>query len=494
MKQSSAADEANARLAFDTVSVRFGSTVALDGVNFRVRAGEIVGLLGHNGAGKSTLLNVATGAVSASSGSVLIDGVPIAARASPKQIAQLGVTVIHQEPALAGNLSILDNLFLARGEQPARSARLGLAEKALAEVGAAHLAPGTPVGALTLGERQLVDLARGVLVGDVKVLLLDEPTAALGEAETRALHALIRRFAAQGTAVVYVSHRLPDIVDVCDRIVVLQGGAEVLDQPVAGMTPAALASALAPGVVMDNDWKPTIGMERLLVELDGETLPFRDGEIVGLYGMAAGAQFSLLKSLVGLDTPIPARLNGSRLDVRSPKQAIQQGIHLVPADRESDGLIGGLSAKDNTYLPWLSRGWGSRGAINEHYSTVRETLNVVGPDGDAPIISFSGGNRQKHLLARWMFPIAPKVLLLAQPTQGVDVSAKNDIRIALRALADTGVCILVASAETDEIASLCERSYVLSHSGHALVHRAHNYEEQLLETLLDLTPAGKTVA
>lgn len=476
------------RLSFKALTVRYGSTVALRGVDLDLQPGQIMGLLGHNGAGKSTLLNVATGAVQATEGELLLDGAIIPRGAGPREISQLGITVIHQEPALAANLSILDNLYLARQERPSRAERSRRGREALTKVGGAHLELSTPVGALSLGERQIVDLARGVLAGDVRVLLLDEPTAALGEAETRALHRLIRDFAAAGTAVVYVSHRLPDIVEVCQRIVVLQGGEVVLDRSVDGMDAATLSRALAPEVDLDASWEPQPGDQRLVIDRTGPPLQFRDGEVVGLFGVAAGEQFTLLASLFGIgDTP-GALLGGVRYAPGSPREALRHRMHYVPADRERDGLIPGLSAVDNTFLPWRSRL--SRRQVATQYQAIRGSLNVHGPGGNAPIDSFSGGNRQKHLLARWLFPVPPKVLLLAQPTQGVDVGAKHDIKVALRSLAATGVCVLVASAETDEIASLCDRAYVLAHGEQRELHRGAAYEERLLAALMALIPEG----
>ncbi|MBS3182456.1 sugar ABC transporter ATP-binding protein [Leucobacter sp. Marseille-Q4368] len=479
-----------ARLSFSGVSVRFGPTAALDNVSLEFSAGEVVGLLGHNGAGKSTMLNVATGALAATSGFLALDGETIGRRATPGEIADRGVTVIHQEPALVPNLSIIDNLFLARADAPLRASRVKRAREALSELGADHLHLEAPVSTLSLGERQLVDLARGLLRGDMRVLLLDEPTAALGQAETTALHQLIRKLAAKGTTVIYVSHRLPDILDVCERVVVLRGGGVVMDTPAIGLSLADLTHALAPEVEREEEWIPKPSHLRLQVREPAADLEFYDGEIVGLFGMAAGEQFHLLERLFGIRGGLDANLSDKRYRIAKPIDAIIQGVHLVPADRESDGLIGGLSAIDNTYLPWFSRGFRSRKNIAQAYAGIRSTLNVQGPAGDAPVMSFSGGNRQKHLLARWMFPVAPKVLLLAQPTQGVDVGAKQDIRLALRELADTGVCVLVASAEADEITSLCERSYVIARGACREVTRSSRYETELLETLLDISRVG----
>ncbi|MET0910858.1 MAG: ATP-binding cassette domain-containing protein, partial [Ilumatobacteraceae bacterium] len=233
------------RLAFDDVTVDFGVTRALDGVDLTFGAGEIVGLLGHNGAGKSTLVNVATGAVRATSGSMLLDGQAVTA-GTPRQAAELGITVVHQTPALVGNLTVLDNLFLGRDRTGRAKVDRSAARAALAEVSGEGLALDTMVSTLELGERQIVDLARGLLYGEMKVLLLDEPTAALGQAETDALHALIRRLASKGTTVIYVSHRLPDILEVCDRIAVLREGKVAGTHAVTGLTAGALAKALVP--------------------------------------------------------------------------------------------------------------------------------------------------------------------------------------------------------------------------------------------------------
>lgn len=462
-----------------------------------IRPGEIVGLLGHNGAGKSTLVNVATGAVRATAGSMSIDGVPVPHGSTPKEVAALGVTVIHQTPALAGNLSILDNLYLGRTPTGTTSSRAAAARAALDRVGGEGLPLSALVGALPLGQRQLVDLARGLLVGEMKVLFLDEPTAALGQAETESLHALIATLAAAGTTVIYVSHRLPDILEICDRVAIMREGRLVSEMPVAGLTGAMLAKSLAPEM-MEREHIETTAGEVVFTSAAPHDMVFRAGEVVGLFGVAAGPQFSLLDSWHGIGAASEARLEGAPYLPRTPKHAIAMSVHAVPADRDRDGLIGSMSAIDNVFLPW--RGIRRDGAsvagspkqMQALYGRARDALGILGPGPDSPISSFSGGNRQKHLLASWLYPARPKVLLLAQPTQGVDVAAKVDIRAAVRAAAAEGTCVIVASAESDEIASLVDRAYVITDTHLASVARDDDYDATLLQTLLDLIPEKGT--
>lgn len=488
---------AEPRLAFEGVTVDFGTTRALDHIGPTFAPGEIVGLLGHNGAGKSTLVNVATGAVRPTSGRILIDGDAVQLD-NPRRAAELGVVVIHQTPALAGNLSILDNLYLSRGVTGASKAHRALARQALAQVGGESLALDTKVSALELGQRQIIDLARGLLRGRIKVLLLDEPTAALGQAETEALHVLIRRLAAEGTTVVYVSHRLPDIVEVCDRVVILREGRVAAEQQVAGLSSAALARALVPDIEQDV-YVPGVPRDAVLEIVEPHRMVFRAGEVVGLFGVAAGEQFGILNGLHG-SGGVAAALDGAPYRARSPLDAIGRGVHLVVADRDRDGLVAGMSAIDNVFLPWQGRRRANRAAAarardrKARYATARAGLGIRGPAGESPISAFSGGNRQKHLLAAWLYPTAPRVLLLAQPTQGVDVGAKVDIRRAVRAAAAGGAAVLVASAESDEIAGMCDRAYVFSRGSIAELPRTADFDAALLQTLLDLIPSKEASA
>lgn len=485
------ADARVARLAFDGLEVSFGPVTVLQNISLSFRPGEIVGLLGHNGAGKSTLINAATGALGTYQGTIWVDGDVVPAGSTAKGVAERGVAVIHQEPALAPNLSVLDNLYLARsGAQQPRAERAAPARAALDSLGAEMIGLDQPVDTLSLGQRQMVDLARSTLLGDMKVLFLDEPTAALGEAETRTLHDLIRRFAATGTTIVYVSHRLPDIIDVCTRIVALRNGDLALDSPVGSFTNQTLASALAgERSLVETQHTPATGGSVALTIRHEEELAFRKGEVVGLFGMAAGAQFDLLNRLFTQSADsVGAIVTGASGSIAGPRDAIQRGVHLVPGDRERDGLIGGMSAIDNVFLPWMRDTSLAPPRRRQHmYDEIRERLAIAGPDGGAPISTFSGGNRQKHLLARWIFPRHPSVLLLEQPTQGVDVGAKADIRTCLHKVAAEGTAIVVASAETDEIASLCDRAYVVSGARSVSVTRSSSFEADLLSSLFDIT-------
>ncbi|WP_193597297.1 ATP-binding cassette domain-containing protein [Microbacterium sp. YJN-G] len=480
-------------LALERVGVDFGATRALHDVSLAFAPGEIVGLLGHNGAGKSTLFNVVSGALRATAGSIRVAGEEVGPRPTPREMADCGIAVIHQEPALAHNLSVLDNIFLGQEHLIERGRGEAQARAALARVGA-DLELHEAVATLGLGERQLVDLARGIVRGDMRVLLLDEPTAALGRAETDALHALIRQLAADGVAVIYVSHRLPDILDVCERIVILRAGRVQEDGPASLYDGAALARALAPELAEDaGTARRSSSPVRATLELSGifTGVTVGEGEVLGLFGMAAGRQFEILESLFGLHGRYRFTLDGTEIVVTSPSAAVARGVHLVPGDRERDGLITGQRAIDTVFLPWYSRMRG-RGAWiggrtgEAEYAAARADFQVVGPVGSAPIDEFSGGNRQKHLIARWASVRRPRLLLLAQPTQGVDVGARKDIARAVHAIAQQGTTVLVASSESDEIDLLCDRAVVIADTHFTTIERGEDFSGALLASLLGL--------
>lgn len=476
------------RLEYQDINVSFGATKALTNVSFSVQPGEILGLLGHNGAGKSTLFNITSGVNNASSGSVLVDGQEIGTNLTPRKAAEHGITVIHQEPALVPNLSVLDNLFLAREIKRSTNKREE-ARDALTRVGA-DVPLDMPVDSLSLGERQLLGLARGVLAGDMKILLLDEPTAALGKAETNFLHALIKDFAAQGVAVIYVSHRLPDIMEACTRIVVLRAGKVVMDDPTEKFTPEILADALAPNLRQAGTIETSPGDEVFTYNVLGRQIGVRSGEVVGIFGMAGGEQFKIAAQLSGAADSTEYQFLDKKIRLSNPRQAIRRGIFYVPPDRDKEGLIATETAKDNVMFPWYGgkrSWWISQTTGRTIYEQARHKLDIQGPTGSAEVAQFSGGNRQKHLLSRWIYPAKPKLLFLSQPTQGVDVGAKLDIVEAVRTVAQEGAAVVVVSSESDEIASMCDRSYVISQSQVSSLTKTEEFNSDLLSELLSIS-------
>lgn len=336
----------------------------------------------------------------------------------------------------------------------------------------------------------MVDLCRAMMGNPPKVLLLDEPTAALGHDESIQLHEKIRQFAEKGIPVIYVSHRLPDILDVCSRIVVLNEGRVLLDQPRDAYTAESLSRALAPDVHRGPIKRAKVPRQTdMVLRFNDFELKFCPGEAVGLFGVAAGPQFAILDALAGnSDGLVEATIGGESYRPRSPLDARKRGVHWVPADREKDGIVTNLTAIDNVFLPWLS-GMSKSGAIDKKrmykvYQEIREQFDIRGPSGQAAITSFSGGNCQKHLLARWMSVETPRILLLAQPTQGVDEAAKADIRRVIAELLQGGVCVLIASAESDEISAICDRVYVINNAGVSELDHGDDLELRMLDALL----------
>lgn len=488
------ADPTNSTVVINNLSVAYGAIKALNSVSLSIPPGQIVGLVGHNGAGKSTLVNAITGAVKPSSGEIRIDGelVDYTHKSSPLYMARLGMKVIHQEPSLIGILSVADNItFRTQGEKRSRKERIEIAREALKRVGSS-LDPQKPVASLDFGDRQIVDLARSLL-GNVKTLLLDEPTAALGREETERLHRLLQDLSREGKAIVYVSHRLRDILEICDRIVVLREGKVVMDQTNREITADTLSEAVCPNVEGSADTAQ--GLENRRGEIlkalwRGKSYSFCSGEIVGLFGMAGGPQFDFVKQLYGLGTEtLEITLEGESCRVQNPREAMKRGICYVSADRERESLFHYRSARSNLCIPWLNRlsFWGlvSKRKMKEEYEKVRGFLNILGPSQDATIDKFSGGNRQKHVLGRWLMNTAGiKLLLLCQPNQGVDIRARADIAQALQKARERGLTILVASSEVDEISHLADRAYVCEAEPWREVKRAPDWEIKLMEALL----------
>lgn len=484
-------------LSLRGISVRYGSIRALENATIDIGEGEIIGLVGHNGAGKSTLVNAVTGAVKLSDGEIYVDGEKITHDGDPLFMERHGMQVIHQEPALIENLSVADNIAMKRkAEKRKIKDRKKFADNALGLIDC-DIDSSRQVVTLNFGTRQLVDLARA-LASELKVLFLDEPTAALGKSETERLHAILKDLAAQKKAIVYVSHRLRDIMEVCGRIIVLRGGQVVLDEKTEKITSSKLHKAIAPEFTRMEYRSGKAGEDEdvvLEVSYEGQNLQFEKGEIVGLFGMAGGPQFTFLKRVYGIGEGLPMILKDEEFESDSPAKMKKRGVCYVSMDRERESLFHHMSGVDNLCMPWfesLSRnGFVTLRDMKEMYEKTKEALKIYGPSLDAPINSFSGGNRQKHVLGRWLFGAEEiDILLLEQPFSGVDIEARVDIARAIRAATDRGMCVIVASSEVDEINLLCDRAYICECLPWSLLERSADWEEKLLEGLLTKTESA----
>ncbi|WP_243789920.1 sugar ABC transporter ATP-binding protein [Saccharopolyspora gloriosae] len=483
------------------ITKRYGGVLACDGVDLTVHEGEVHALLGENGAGKSTLMRVLSGDIADYEGTVAVNGAP-ARFAKPSDAQQAGIAMIHQELDLVPALSVADNLYLGRELRRAGVVdrrRMAQRTRELLQRTGIDLDPARPVGELRVGEQQLVTIARALLL-DAKVLIMDEPTSALSNSEVQRLFAVISELRKRGTGIVYISHRMDEIGAVADRATVLRNGRWVTEFDARDLTAEQAAEAMVGRPVrtlfrnqdeLQHGEQEQPGQERqpgdeLLAvsdfrvrprrhrvgrrEPDGITASVRAGEIVGVCGLLGSGRTELLESLFGAGSA--GRWEGSvRLDGRpvrpsGPREALRKGIAFVPEDRRASGLVLGHSVQANMVLSVVDR-LGVAGLVrrrSEVDSTERsvERLKVkLGRIAD-PVGTLSGGNQQKVVFGR-MLLTEPRLLLLDEPTRGVDIGAKAEIYELLGEIAARGIGVLLASSELPELTGVCHRVVVLRH-------------------------------
>jgi erythritol transport system ATP-binding protein len=460
----------------------FPGTTALDDVSFDVYAGQVNVLVGENGAGKSTLMKILAGVEQPTAGRVLMDGRPVELP-SVSAAAQHGVGIIFQELNLCANLSVLDNLFLAqelvRGVAIDRKAEREKARELLARL-EQDIDPDALVSNLRIGQQQIVEIAKA-LTHDVRVLIMDEPTSALSQAEVQGLFRIIRDLKARGVSIVYISHKLEELLQIGDRITVLRDGrvvahAEAADvdvpwiiEQMVGRSAASLFSRTERQAgetllrVVDVSL-PRLGGGYLL---DNVSLQLHAGEILGLYGLMGAGRTELMEVLAGVRPEASGEvwLGERRLDGTSVADRIDAGIVLVPEDRKTDGLVPTLSVAHNMVLAslrrYLNRFFLSRGRERSAVDQMIDDLAVRVSSPSANIGSLSGGNQQKVVVAKGLLT-APKVLLLDEPTRGIDVGAKSEIFQIMSRLASQGYGILFVSSELKEVMAMADRILVLS--------------------------------
>ena len=455
------------------ISKHFGATRALDNVDFEVIPGEIHALVGENGAGKSTLVRILGGVYRPDEGEIAVDGAPCQF-VSPHDAIAAGIATIPQELRLVPALSIAENLML--GELPRRSV-LGLAvvdraamrrqaREALAQLDFAP-DPDMRIDRLSFAERQLVAIAKA-LRKRCRLLILDEPTAALETREIERLFAVLRQMKEQGTAIIYVSHRLDEVVALADRCTVLRDGRVAAMSRRGAFAVGDLVQAITGRAEMGPSAEATVPGEVLLQESNErpDAVAIRSGEVAGLAGLLGSGADRVLRRLFGIDVSRgEIRVNGETKRLNNPTDAIRAGIGMVPGERRL-GLIMSLSVRDNILLPSLERltrgGALDRAAGDRVVAKLMETLNIWPRDASLPAAVLSGGNQQKVILAKWLAREVG-VLLLDEPTQGVDVAAKSQIHALIRDFARRGGGVLVSSSDLAELTRLCDSICTLHH-------------------------------
>lgn len=455
------------------ISKTYGSLRALDQVDFDLAPGEIMALLGENGAGKSTLVKVLAGLVVPETGTIEIDGHTERIDSS-RDSQRAGIAVLQQEYSSVPCLSVAENLVL--GDERAswwfspRRARAAT-ESLLAQVGLDHVDRHRLVSSLSVAEVQLLELAR-VLRRDARILIFDEPTAALSDAEIDRVLSVARRLADEGRSIIYVTHRLPEVFQIADRVTIFNSGRSSAPRPVGEMSLESVIPLMI-GRRLDTLYPPRPEREPGPVRLEVTdlvapglerpvSLAVRPGEILGLTGQLGSGAGAVVQALAGANpmTGGTLTLDGVTRRVRHRRQATRLGIAFCSEDRKHDGMFQRMSVRANLSAPWLGRatvgaGWVSPGKERSLANGICEEFAISTTRLETPVELLSGGNQQKVVLGRWL-GISPRVLIVEEPTRGVDVGARAELYVTLRALADAGTAVVVSSSDTSEILGLCD--------------------------------------
>jgi ABC-type sugar transport system ATPase subunit len=465
-------------LKLEGITKGFPGVQALRGVEFDVRPGEVHALLGENGAGKSTLIKLISGVHRPDTGTISMDGKPVHF-ASPMDAQRAGIATIFQELLLFPELTVAENIFIGHAPRrpwggvdwPTMRAKAG---EILASLDIHDLDPGAVVGALTVGNRQRVEIAKA-LSQNARVLIMDEPTAALTEADVEHLFRIVRLLRQRGVGIVYISHRLVEVFELADRVTVLRDGAYVMTRDVAATSEGELISAMV-GRTIDQLFpksevpigEPVLELRDLALRgsIEPTSLTLRAGEIVGLAGLVGSGRSELAQIVFGI-TPATSgeiRLAGTFVRIDSAGQAKRLGIAYVPEDRGVQGLIKPMRIRENVSLAVLrriARGWFIDGKAEADLAgdAIRR-FGVRAPGPETVVGKLSGGNQQKVVLAKWL-ATKPRVLIMDEPTRGIDVGAKAEIHRLMSELAGQGLAILMISSELPEIMGMSDRILVM---------------------------------
>ena len=460
----------------------FGGAQALKGVSLEIAQGEIHGLVGANGAGKSTLIRILAGLIQPEAGTIEVDGRPLQI-STPYVATALGMSFIHQELAFVPGMTVLQNIMLGVPKKQ----RFGLVDWAAIERDVAPIARRVGITAplnrsvkgLSTAENWLINICRA-LVRKARLIVMDEPTASLSANESEKLFSIIRDLSNSGVALLYVSHRLDEILDLCNRVTVFRDGRSVVEFPRAAMSRSTLVEAIVGGHVPSSRAESAsapVGRAMLVVaglarepRVKGVSFELRAGEVLGIGGLVGAGRSELARLIYGADSPDAGRmqLDGRPFAPRSPHAAVKAGLGLVPEERRAEGLVLSKSVAFNLSLGNLDRIVinpllpliSSRARSDLALETIR-ALAIKAQGIESPVAGLSGGNQQKVVIGRWLMR-GPRVLILDEPTRGVDIGARAEIHRLIRDLASKGMAVLVISSEPDELPDLCDRVLVMA--------------------------------
>ena len=485
------------------VSKFFPGVVALHAVDLDFLAGEVHGLVGENGAGKSTLIKIIAGAYGPDQGTLELFGRSIG-NADPRTHQEAGVGVIYQERAVVPDLSAAANVFLGRTMNwgPFISGRATRRRfKELADTLGADIDPNAVAGSLSVANQQLLEIMRA-LEAEHRILILDEPTTSLGAPERQKLYAIVNDLRRRGLAIIFISHDLDEILRLCDRLTVMRDGELVATRPVTEWTKQTLVAAMLGGVELrrtvarkEPSVAPALAVKEMAIPglVEGISFTLHEGEILGIAGLIGSGRTEILRALAGIDFGADGQLEvGGRARPwpHSVNQALQYGIALAPEDRRRQGLVLSLSAADNVTLTDLAATT-IAGVVNErrrveHAANIMRELAFNVERLQAPAETLSGGNQQKLVIGKWLYR-RPKILLLDEPTQGIDVGAKAEIFNVIADLANRGTAVIFVSSEFEEVVDIADRILVIGRGrALALLERADASVKSILDILFEV--------